>query len=71
MEGCGSLEPGHRRSFNHAVCIGTWPNLHAEVTVAALERGKHVLCEARMACNLTEAKRMLAASEARPQLVAQ
>ena len=54
-----------------AVCIGTWPYLHAEVTVAALEQGKHVLCEARMANDLAEAKRMLAASEKHPELVAQ
>jgi predicted dehydrogenase len=53
-----------------AVVIGTWPNLHCEVTCAALAAGKHVLCEARMARNLTEAKTMLAAAEARPDRIA-
>ncbi|MBI3463364.1 MAG: Gfo/Idh/MocA family oxidoreductase, partial [Planctomycetes bacterium] len=32
-----------------AVCIGTWPYLHCPITLAALEAGKHVLTEARMA----------------------
>ncbi|MDQ8195749.1 Gfo/Idh/MocA family oxidoreductase [Coraliomargarita sp. SDUM461004] len=54
-----------------AVCIGTWPNMHAEVTIAALENDKHVLCEARMACNLAEARAMQAAAQAHPELVAQ
>lgn len=54
-----------------AVCIGTWPNLHCEVTCAALAAGKHVLTEARMARNADEAKKMLAASQAHPKLVAQ
>ncbi len=54
-----------------AVCIGTWPYLHAEASIAALENGKHVLCEARMACNLEEARRMQAAAAAHPDLVAQ
>jgi predicted dehydrogenase len=54
-----------------AICIGTWPYLHAEITCAALAAGKHVLTEARMARDLTEAKRMLSASQARPELVAQ
>ncbi|MCA9023968.1 MAG: Gfo/Idh/MocA family oxidoreductase [Planctomycetaceae bacterium] len=54
-----------------AVLIGTWPNLHCEITCAALEAGKHVLTEARMARNLQEAKQMLAASEQHPDLIAQ
>ena len=54
-----------------AVCIGTWPNMHSEITVAALEAGKHVLCEARMAMNAAEGRRMLEASRKAPGLVAQ
>lgn len=54
-----------------AVCIGTWPNLHCEVTCAALAAGKHVLTEARMARNVAEARQMLAAAQAHPRLVAQ
>jgi len=54
-----------------AVVIGTWPYLHAPVTLAALASGKHVLCEARMAMNAQEAHDMLDESRARPDLVAQ
>jgi predicted dehydrogenase len=54
-----------------AVVIGTWPYMHCPVTLAALEAGKHVLTEARIAMNATEARQMLAASRARPNLVAQ
>lgn len=54
-----------------AVVIGTWPNTHAEMGCAALAAGKHVLCEARMARDLAEARRMLAASRSAPQCVAQ
>ena len=54
-----------------AVCIGTWPYLHAPVTIAALEAGKHVLCEARMAMNASQAHAMLEAAQANPHLTAQ
>ncbi len=54
-----------------AVCIGTWPYMHCPVTLAALEHGKHVLCEARMAMDAAEARRMLEASRRAPDLVAQ
>lgn len=54
-----------------AVMIGTWPYLHCPITVAALDAGKHVLCEARMAMNVAEAQQMLDASRRNPQCVAQ
>lgn len=53
-----------------AVLVGAWPYLHAPVVIAALEAGKHVLTEARMAASGAEARAMLRASQARPDLVA-
>lgn len=58
-------------SDTNAIVIGTWPYLHAPATLAALEAGKHVMCEARMAMNATQARTMLEASRARPHLVTQ
>lgn len=54
-----------------AVMIGTWPNMHCEVTCAALAAGKHVLTEARMARDLSEARTMHATAQQHPQLVTQ
>lgn len=54
-----------------AVCIGTWPYMHCPVTLAALDNEKHVLTEARMAMDSTEAHAMLEASRAAPHLVTQ
>jgi len=55
----------------NAVCIGTWPYMHRTLTLAALERGKHVLTEARMASTAQEARDMLAASRSYSHLVCQ
>src|SRR6266568_329677 len=52
-----------------AVVIATWPYLHAPITLAALDAGKHVLSQARMATNGEDARAMLAASRAHPELV--
>lgn len=54
-----------------AVVIGTWPSMHCEITLVALAAGKHVLTEARMARNLEEARKMLAASNQHAHLVTQ
>ena len=55
----------------NAVCIGTWPYMHRTLTLAALDAGKHVLTEARMASDAAEAHDMLNASKAHPHLVCQ
>ncbi len=54
-----------------AVSIGTWPYMHRTLTLASLERGKHVLTQARMANNSQEARDMLEASLRHPDLVCQ
>lgn len=58
-----------RRPDLDAVWIGTTPQLHAPITIAALDAGKHVFCQARMAGTLAEARAMLAAAQAHPDLV--
>ncbi len=40
------------------VWIGTWPYMHAPVSISALKTGKHVFCQARMSMNLLEAEIM-------------
>ncbi len=54
-----------------AVLIGTWPYMHRELTIASLESGKHVLCQARMANDAAEARDMLSVSRRYPQLISQ
>jgi predicted dehydrogenase len=45
-----------------AIVVCTPPDLHAEITIAALEAGKHVLCEKPLCRTLTEAEAMVAAA---------
>jgi len=45
--------------------------MHCPITLAALENGKHVLTEARMAMDDEEARQMYAASQRHPELVTQ
>jgi len=54
-----------------AVLIGTWPYMHRTITLAALDSGRHVLCQARMANNAAEAHEMLRASQRHANLVCQ
>jgi predicted dehydrogenase len=45
------------------VAISSPPHAHAELSIAAFERGCHVLCEKPFAADLGEARAMLAAAE--------
>src|SRR5436189_4343468 len=51
------------------IWIGTPPYMHSAVTISALEAGKHVFCQARMAMDLAEAEEMLATTKRFPELV--
>ena len=64
-----SAEAVYGRDDINAVLIGTTPYLHRDLTLAALKAGKHVFCQARMARNVSEARDMLAAAQAHPNLV--
>ena len=50
------------------VWIATPPYLHATIAVSALEAGKHVFSQARMAMNLSEAEEMFGAAQRNPHL---
>jgi predicted dehydrogenase len=48
------------------VSIAAPPALHSQMAIAALQAGKHVICEKPTALNSAEAERMLAAAQAAP-----
>jgi len=66
----GSWEDVIQDPMIDAVLIGAWPYLHCPVTLAALDAGKHVLTQARMAMNAREAQRMLDKTRETPSLTA-
>lgn len=52
------------------VWIGTHPSMHREIAIAALEAGKHVFTQARMAMNYADAKLMWEAARKHRHLTA-
>lgn len=70
--GIGHLTDNWRDTILHPevdlVCITTPPNLHREMALAAIEAGKHVLCEKPMAMNTTEAKEIAQTAQGKPIL---
>ena len=67
--GIAAVETDYRkliaRDQVQAVVIATPNHVHAPMALAAIEDGKHVLCEKPIAMNLAEAKRMYDAAEKR------
>ena len=61
-EVCGSWQELVARDDINTVVVGAWPYLHCDVSVTALEAGKHVFCQARMARDREEAECMAAAA---------
>lgn len=64
--GCEAAEgwkPVVSRDDLDAVIVATPPHLHAEISIAALRNGLHVLCEKPLARTLDEAKAMMVEAE--------
>lgn len=52
-----------------AVIVCTPPHLHAEISIASMEAGKHVLCEKPLARTIGEAAKMVEESRARGRIL--
>ena len=63
----GIAYPSHRALLEEsdvdAVLVCTPPSTHPEIVLAAIARGKHVLCEKPLAIDATNARAMVAAAE--------
>ena len=70
--GVGHFTADWRETASHdsvdMVVITTPPNLHREMTLFAIDRGKHILCEKPMAMNVAEAQEMTDAANGKPLL---
>src|SRR6266480_7684948 len=53
-----------------AVTIVTPPSTHLQIATAALDAGKHVICEKPTALNATEAEKLVDASRKHPKQIA-
>ena len=61
---CASLEDAVALGGIDAITIATPPHTHAELAIAAVEDGCHVLCEKPFAMDTAEAEAMLVAADA-------
>ncbi len=70
--GIGHATSDWRETIEHPevdlVCITTPPNLHLEMTLAAIDAGKHILCEKPMAMNVAGTQEMADAADGQPIL---
>jgi predicted dehydrogenase len=55
---CDTWEDLVARDDLDAVFVATWPYMHHPVSLAALDAGKHVFCQARMAMDFQQAREM-------------
>lgn len=62
--GTGSLDEALALPGVDAVAVSTPPHTHAEIVLAAIAAGKHVVCEKPFAANADEGRKMLEAAEA-------